>query len=272
MIEPLVWKRIARRRAVMWAESTRWSGLARGGLSNLVRRQLVRHVDAFVSNGSEATRYLDDLGVRGEEVITACLPSRTDVGLADGGHKDEPRYLFVGRLSERKHPEALLEAFAIVRRDIPGASLTIVGEGPLRSRVAELIRPHGQSARMLGKLEGSELDSVYMQSDILVLPAEREVWGLVVNEALAHGLFVVATDQVGSAHDLLDPSSGMIVPTGDRQALAAAMATAGSASREPVARRARATRVAQCTFYRFAESILAAAELAVAHPQHSQGS
>jgi glycosyltransferase involved in cell wall biosynthesis len=125
---------------------------------------------------------------------------------------------------------------------------------------------------MLGKLEGSELDAVYMQSDILVLPAEREVWGLVVNEALAHGLFVVATDQVGSARDLLDPSSGMIVPTGDRQALAAAMATAGGASRNPVARRVRATRVAQCTFHRFAESIFAAAELAVAHPLHPRGS
>jgi glycosyltransferase involved in cell wall biosynthesis len=271
MIEPLFWKTVARRRAVMWAESTRWSGLARGGLSNLVRRQLLRHVDAFVSNGSEATRYLDDLGVRGEEVITACLPSRTDVGLADGGHTGKPRYLFVGRLSERKHPEALLEAFATVRRQIPGASLTIVGDGPLRSRVAELIQPLGHSARMLGKVEGAELDSVYRQSDILVLPAEREVWGLVVNEALAHGLFVVATDQVGSAPDLLDPSSGMVVPTGDREALAAAMATAGSASRDPVARRVRASRVAQCSFRRFAEAIFAAAQLALAPPVHSRG-
>jgi glycosyltransferase involved in cell wall biosynthesis len=272
MVEPLVWKGIARRRALMWAESTRWSGLARGRLSNLMRRQLLRRVDAFVSNGTEATKYLGALGVDGSRIVTSCLPSRTDVRLAEDGRMDAPRYLFVGRLSDRKQPEVVVESFAAVLRHVPKATLTIVGDGPLRSRIASLTRPLGDSARMLGKIEGPDLDPIYRRHDILVLPAKREVWGLVVNEALAHGLFVVATDEVGSAADLLDPSSGIVVPVDEREALAAAMTMATTAGFDQATRATRADRVVGCTFSAFAEAIFDASQLALNDRPHPHGS
>jgi len=74
-IEPLIWKRVRKRFAVMWAESTSFSGLMRGRISNSLRRLYISQVDAFISNGSKATEYLLSLGVPASRVVTSRLPS-----------------------------------------------------------------------------------------------------------------------------------------------------------------------------------------------------
>ena len=88
------------------------------------------------------------------------------------------------------------------------------------------------------------------------MPSLGEGWGLVVNEALAHGLFVVATDTVSSALDLLGAGSGTVVPAGDRDALARAVLEAGTAVPHTTnARRMRARSVGGCTAANFAAYI-----------------
>jgi glycosyltransferase involved in cell wall biosynthesis len=116
----------------------------------------------------------------------------------------------------------------------------------------------------VGFSEGDELASLYADADVLVLPALREVWGLVVNEALGHGLFVIATDEVGSAYDLLGEQSGIMVPADDLEQLSRAMIeTAKTLHLSDAARLQRARGVADCTADRFADDIYDAAELAL---------
>ncbi len=269
--EPLLWKRLARRKAVMWAESTSSSGLLRSRASDLARRLIVSQVDAFVTNGSKASAYLDALGVDAASIVTSRLPSVVpEDALArpeDNGaspSNDAPRYLFVGRLIPRKRPLELLQSFASVLAELPKATLTMVGDGPLMAEVSRAALPYGASVSLVGRAEGDALQPVYAQADILVLPAVREVWGLVVNEALAHGLYVIATDQVGSAHDLLDDASGAIVPADDSRALTATLVRAGrTIPRGRTARAARARRVSDCTPAALAKDIRRAATLAL---------
>ena len=96
-----------------------------------------------------------------------------------------------------------------------------------------------------------------------MLPALREVWGLVVNEALAHGLFVIATDEVGSAHDLLDERSGIMLPANDLQRLPSALIETARALDAATRSAAACCAVADCTPERFAADMCEAAELAV---------
>ena len=126
----------------------------------------------------------------------------------------------------RKRPLELLESFRLVLHQLPKARLTIVGDGPLMTEVKEAAARMGDRVAVPGRREGADLSEIYARSDILVLPAVREVWGLVINEALAHGLYVIATDQVGSAHDLVRAQAGTIVPPDDREELAKAMVEA----------------------------------------------
>jgi glycosyltransferase involved in cell wall biosynthesis len=266
VLEPLLWSRWSGRAAVMWAESTNFSGLMRGAVSTQIRRLVVRQVDSFVSNGSQATAYLRMLGAPTGRIVTSRLPA----GVASVANSvvrracgDGVRFLYVGRLIPRKRPMELIQAFETVRRELPDATLTLVGGGELEPAVREAAA-RIPGVRYGGFCESRELARHYSESDVLVLPALREVWGLVVNEALAHGLFVIATDEVGSAYDLLDERSGIILPANDLERLAPALIeTARTLDVGDAARRSRALAVSDCTPDRFASDICQAADLAL---------
>jgi glycosyltransferase involved in cell wall biosynthesis len=268
VFEPLVWRRLARRRAVMWAESTGFSGLLRGRVSNFIRKTATSMADTFVAESTSAANYLKTLGVEPFSVITSCLPSPlVPTSSLRAGHErrktGSPAYLFVGRLIPRKRPLEVVRAFRAIATRVPGASLTIVGDGPLESAVAREAQVMSDRIRVVPRLEGEQLSAIYTSADILVVPSVREVWGLVVNEALAHGLYVIATDEVGSALDLVREDSGSIVPAGDRGALVRAMLHAAQA--EPMdseARNRRSQTVDHCTPAAFANDIYRAARAA----------
>ena len=129
--------------------------------------------------------------------------------------------LFSGRLVPAKRVDLLIDAFAALASNRPEWDLLIVGDGVLREelhrRVPEALR---QRVVWTGFLEGSELALAYHAADLLVLPSDREPWALVVQEAMAAGLVVVASDVVGAAHELVaDGVSGKIFLRGDCDSL-----------------------------------------------------
>jgi glycosyltransferase involved in cell wall biosynthesis len=126
--------------------------------------------------------------------------------------------LFAGKLESIKRPVDLIEA---ARWMTGGTRLLIVGAGPLREPCAQLAARLQVSADFRGFLNQSELPRAYAIADALVLPSERESWGLAVNEAMACGLPAVVSDGVGCGPDLVSPGiTGEIYPVGDTKALA----------------------------------------------------
>jgi glycosyltransferase involved in cell wall biosynthesis len=107
------------------------------------------------------------------------------------------------------------------------------------------------------------LIQAYLDADVLVAPSYREVWGLVVNEALAAGLYVIASDRVGSTHDLLDRDSGVVVGADDDAALRRAMVAATQVSQSLAARQRRRDRVSGCTAEMFADDVVGAVSRAL---------
>jgi len=269
MIEPLLWARLTRRHSVMWTESSARTGLFRDPVSMFIRRRLVALADTFVATGRLATQFIIDLGADPGRVVRSCLPS----ALAETIAASQPtsrrsavgsgtRFLFIGRLVELKRPIQLAQAFIRALPSLDGATLTFVGEGPLRDRLAEIAAAES-NIRLLERAEGESLAARYMEADVLVIPSEREVWGLVVNEALAAGLYVVATNQVASAVELLDQHSGLIVAQDDADALVDALQVADNAGRSEADRLTRIARVRDCTSRSFAADLLRAVDLAL---------
>jgi glycosyltransferase involved in cell wall biosynthesis len=106
----------------------------------------------------------------------------------------------------------------------PGASLLVVGAGPLDNVCRAQAERLGVRAVWAGFLNQSELGRTYAVADCLVLPSGGETWGLVVNEALATGLPAIVSDRVGCGPDLVRADeTGAIFPMGDAGALAAAI-------------------------------------------------
>ncbi|MDA3025837.1 MAG: glycosyltransferase family 4 protein [Actinomycetota bacterium] len=113
---------------------------------------------------------------------------------------DAPIALFVGRLTQIKRPDRLLEAFRIVRQSVPDAVLAIAGEGDLIDQTKALANDLGDSVRFLGWQ--SDLSAVYPLADVVVLTSDNEGMPVTLIEASMLGIPCVTTD-VGSAREVV---------------------------------------------------------------------
>lgn len=132
----------------------------------------------------------------------------------------------VGRLELFKGHDVLLDAWAGVAARHAGAGLVIAGSGSclqaLEQQAARLgIHP---SVRFVGHLSADEVHQWMAASDLFVLPSRSEPFGIVLLEAMSHGLPVVAS-RVGGIPEVVPASGGdvRLVPADDVQALQAAM-------------------------------------------------
>lgn len=135
------------------------------------------------------------------------------------------RLLFCGRLIPVKRVDVLLDAFARIADQRPEWDVLVAGEGPLLESLKARV-PQALKSRVLfpGFLQFDQTVPCYHNCDVLVLPSEYEPWALVVNEAVACGLAVIATEVVGAAADLVTHHvNGLIVPPRNVQALADAI-------------------------------------------------
>jgi len=119
---------------------------------------------------------------------------------------EPPHVLFVGRLSAEKGVEELAEATA-------GIARVVVGDGPLRRVVPDAI----------GFVPPGELGPYYDRAAIVVCPSQREGYGVVAREAMAHGRPVVASAVGGLLDAVEHERTGLLVPPGDVAALRAAI-------------------------------------------------
>jgi glycosyltransferase involved in cell wall biosynthesis len=126
--------------------------------------------------------------------------------------------LCVAAVIPAKGHDVLLDALA----SVPEASCTCVGSLDRDPAFAETMRRRApERVRFTGPLVGPELDGAYAAADLLALPSRAETYGMVVTEALARGVPVLATD-VGGVSEALG-QGGLLVPPGDPTALAAAL-------------------------------------------------
>ncbi len=142
------------------------------------------------------------------------------------------KFLFVGRPAREKGLGVLTEAWRTTGLLAPPAALVLVGAGsnPPWVPAGGAAGPVAGGILQLGPASPVELRSLYAACDVLVVPSIatptfREPWGLVVNEAMNRGLPVIASDAVGAAAGGLvrDGHNGLVVPTGDSDALAGAI-------------------------------------------------
>lgn len=173
------------------------------------------------------------------ELTTEIKEYRHKIRESIGLKSDSVVFIFVGRLEEYKGVCLLLEAFGMLLS--PHVQLLIVGDGNCRELV-ELAVASDQRIRYVGRRGFAGVVEAFAISDVAVVPSSFEPWGLVVNEAMAAGLPVIATDRVGCVDDLVtDGHNGLIVPAYNVHELACAMQKLYESSllRETMGARAR---------------------------------
>jgi len=206
--------RLTGKRVMVFCDST-YHDRPRGNFRDLLKGWFFRSCHGYFCYGQRSKGYLLSYGAPDERVFTRCQaaalprdydPSRAlDRRLAFLAEGKPPVILYVGRLAPEKNLFVLLEAFQSLLAVRPDCTLKLVGDGPDRAALeaAAARRELGGKVVFAGPRNGSDLWQEYVKASCLVLPSVSEPWGLVVNEALAHGCPVVVSERCGCVPELV---------------------------------------------------------------------
>ena len=125
--------------------------------------------------------------------------------------QDRPMLLFVGRVAHEKNIDFLIRVVDQVRRQVEDVLFVIAGEGPARPSLEQEVRKRamGENVRFIGYLDRhTELNSCYSAADIFIFASRTETQGLVLLEAMAQGVPLVSTAELGT-RDVLQDGAGV---------------------------------------------------------------
>ncbi len=120
--------------------------------------------------------------------------------------------LFVGRLAKVKGIDQAINAFAETLHTNPDAVFVIVGDGPEKDFLKDLVEKKGleENIRFVGRFEGDALFAWYLVGQLFVLASNFEPYGAVVNEALLAGMPVLCSSKAGAADLIEDGQNGKV--------------------------------------------------------------
>ncbi len=207
-----------------WQEYLGWSGR----FGRVVERLAARFGDCRVAVSATTRRRLQEIHPKGDLLPVVVIPNGVDSSDIRGTTPAEERsdVIFVGRLIREKNVDLLIEATALVQKNVPDIRVCIIGEGPEQERLRKLI----QNLALANTIEMTGFFSQYKDvirrmkaSKVFVSPSEREGFGIAALEALVCGLSVITIEApMNAVCDLVETYGGEIV-TPDAESLAAAM-------------------------------------------------
>lgn len=198
--------------------------------SDTVPGRLWRLPARVIALSGSVEQALLDGGVDGSSItLIPSAVSLEELARIPGQRKDSrtghgpPVLIAAGALTPEKDHATLVRALAALRVRLPAARLVLVGDGPERDSLAALARRLilGDAVRFEG--ECADAAALIRGADVLVQPSRREALGTAVLEAMALGTPVVAS-AVGGLVELLGDGAGLLVPSGDADAFAEAIA------------------------------------------------
>jgi len=235
-------------------------------LAERLSREYCDACDSIVAPSTKVEDYLRDWGVkRAIEVIATGIDiekyeavdtARISALRRRLGIKPDDRVaLFMGRLGREKNVEALVRAFWHCR--CAGAKLVVCGDGPHRHELEELVHELAIENRVVfaGYLKGDDTVAAYHLAHLFAFASTTETQGLVVGEAMAAGLPVVAGEDRAVEDFVIDGQTGLIVPGRPEDLAQAFDALLGDEKRRAAYAQASAERAREFSIQRQAEKL-----------------
>lgn len=211
---------------VFLAEPPRPRGKAWGFLQKKMLCNILSGVSGVLGTGTESARRYRRMV--SPSIPVASLPYYVDLSSMKKLSKPQRlksngvRFITCSQLIHRKGIDVLIQACAELPQN--GWQLYIYGDGPLRSELEKMARSISSKIVFCGHIGYEQRSRAFQEADVFVFPTRWDGWGMVLPEALAHGLPVITTDQAMSGYDFIENAvNGYIVTAGEVQGLVNAM-------------------------------------------------
>jgi len=222
-----------------WIESTSQDRRNPSVLAEFIKRQFVRRCGSFAVPGKSSFEYVKSMGVSPERIHTApnAVDNRRFATLARSVRERAAQcrrelrlpsryFLYAGRIIPEKGVFHLLQAYTQLAPELRSeVGLVFVGDGTAKDELMKNAAKALPGAVFFpGFAQRDQLAAFYALAEVLVFPTLSDPWGLVVNEAMACGLPIIATDVAGCTADLVrDGENGFVIPSANVGKLAEAM-------------------------------------------------
>lgn len=200
-----------------------------------LKKHFIGSASGWLSTGKMTTDYLSYYGADREKTVVYPFTSLWNKDILDRpltkaeknvfrqklGMTEKKIVISVGQFIHRKGYDVLLKACADLDKDI---GVYIIGGTPTDEYLHMKEELHLEQVHFVDFKNKQELSEYYKAADLFVLPTREDIWGLVVNEAMAYGVPVVTTDKCVAGVELVESSvTGQIIPVEDSERLKAAI-------------------------------------------------
>ena len=190
---------------------------------NLIFYKLINNfVDVFLAIGKANKNYYIDNNIPINKIVSVPYVVDNDFFKNKKNLKNNSKvnFLFVAKLQFKKGIDLLLEAILNKNSNkefLKYAEFSIIGSGELEKYCKDFIQKNNlKNVRLFNFQNQKQLRFFYNKSDVFILPSRSEPWGLVINEAMAAGNAIIASDKVGSTTDLvIDNYNGKVFQSGN---------------------------------------------------------
>ena len=156
--------------------------------------------------------------------LSAFNPKKPSAQIYEKYHleKDRPRILYIGRVDHEKSINIILKAFKIVLEKLPEAELVIIGDGAEKAHLEKMAAQLEieKNVRFLGRILPPDLYDLYKTGQVFATASETETQGIVLIEAAASGLPLVAVDAGAIKEICKNGKNGYLCPRGDVEKIA----------------------------------------------------
>jgi len=170
-------------------------------------------VNAFVCLTPKTKEFYEKIYGKKDNIFVLPNPLRSHIPKEIKTHKDRPlKIVSVGRLEDVKQPYHTIEAFKKINLIFPNSTLEFYGSGKMLSELQDFIKKSNLSDRVFFRGYEKSLEKIFADASLMILTSKRESFGLVIIEAFAYGVPVVAYSTSFGVDDLIDDSmDGYIV-------------------------------------------------------------
>ena len=225
----IIWLRLHRRPYLLSVDG----GFAKPNesiINKVVKRFFICGATAYLSTGEITDDYLMYYGAKKERIHRIPFTSLREKDILESPiSKEEKKQLreelgldeahivvSVGQFIHRKGYDVLLKSCLGLNKDI---GIYIIGSDPTDKYISFKEEHKLENVHFVGFKKKEELKKYYSAADLFVLPTREDIWGLVINEAMAYGLPIITTDKCIAGIELVDQKNGAIVPAEDSVAL-----------------------------------------------------
>ncbi len=197
---------------VIWSGAWEFPGRLDSWLRKWERKLLIKRASAFVAYGSKAKEYLIKMGARAEKVHIAINTVDTKFFSSETNRirsiikkPEKPHLIYVGYLVPRKNVSKLIEIIDRLSKKRTDFVLDIIGDGDEKLLLEKMVteKKLNDIIKFHGFVQKNNLPKYLAASTCFLFQTDFDVWGLVVNEAMAAGIPVISSLNAGATYDLI---------------------------------------------------------------------